>query len=144
MTTADRFLGTWELVPELCLYEGRRRPAEGRYVIAPAGEGALRLTVRWRMADEDAWQEATFGGPCDGSPQAVPAAGAPVPGAPDRFTLTRVDEGTLDSATSLGGAEIASARRVASADGELLAVVQEARMPAGTRVRNFQVYRRVR
>jgi hypothetical protein len=144
MPDRDRVLGTWELVPELCLYEGRRQPAEGRYVIAAAGEGALSLTVRWRMTDEDDWHEASFGGPCDGSSQAAPPLPAAVPGAPDRFTLTRVDAGTLDSATFVGGVEIASARRVASADAELLAVVQEARMPAGSRVRNFQVYRRVR
>lgn len=143
MTTPDRFLGTWDLVPELCLYEGRRKPAEGRYVIVPAGEGALLVSVRWRMADEDTWQQAGFAGPCDGSPQRVPPLDPPVPGAPDRFTITRVDAGTLDSATFVGASEIATARRVASADGELLAVVQEARMPAGSRVRNFQVYRRV-
>jgi hypothetical protein len=142
MTTTDRFLGTWVLVPELCLYEGRRWPAEGGMVIETAGEGRIAVTVRFRIVDEDAWQEASVAGPADGSAQTV-ALAAPVPGAPDRFTLTRVDEGTLDSATFVGDHEIAKVRRVASADGALLAVVNEARMATGSRVRNFQVYRRL-
>lgn len=54
-----------------------------------------------------------------------------------------MDGRTLDSAALRGGETIAYARRVASADGSLLAVVQEGARPQGGRFRNFQVYRRV-
>ncbi|MBW4462039.1 MAG: hypothetical protein KME47_17630 [Nodosilinea sp. WJT8-NPBG4] len=50
---------------------------------------------------------------------------------------------TLDSTALAGGVAIASARRVASKDGALLAVVQEQTDTTGGRTRNFQVYRRV-
>jgi hypothetical protein len=143
MPDLDRFLGTWELIPELSLYEGGKPPAEGRHVIEPAGEGAVHIRLRWRMPDAAEWQEVVFGGPTDGTPQLLPNRPA-LPGAPDRFTITRVDAGTLDSATALGAQEIASVHRVASKDGELLAVLQVFRAAAGSRVRNVQVYRRER
>ena len=50
---------------------------------------------------------------------------------PDSFTLTRVDASTLDSAALRNGAVVAYARRVVSADGSLLAVVQEGPHPEG-------------
>ena len=95
----DPFIGTWELVPELSLYE-------------------------------------------TGAPQPLPGAEGAPPGAPDALTLTRIDDRTLDSAALRGGEVIAWARRVASRDGALLAVVQEATGADGRRTRNFQVYRR--
>ncbi|MBD2113631.1 MULTISPECIES: hypothetical protein [Cyanophyceae] len=67
---------------------------------------------------------------------------APTDG-PDAHTLTRVDAHTLDSTALADGVAIASARRVASKDGSLLAVVQEQTDTTGRRTRNFQVYRRV-
>lgn len=138
---ADLYLGAWELIPELCLYEFGSAPTSGVYRISKEGR-QLRITIEWRMDEESDPQSTGFGGPTDGSPQPLPAA-APASG-PDSFTLTRVDERTLDSAALRGDEQVAYARRVASADGKLLAVMQEARDPDGVKYRNFQLYRRIR
>lgn len=47
-----------------------------------------------------------------------------------------------DSHVWLAGEAVRLARRVASADGSLLAVVQESRGAGTARARNFQLYRR--
>lgn len=138
---ADLYLGTWELVPELSLYELGPVPASGTYEITRAGEG-VQVRIRWTMQAGGPEQSTAFGGPADGVPQALPAAAAQG-GGPDAFSLTRVDGRTLDSAALRGGAVVAYARRVASVDGGLLATVQEGSRPDGSRFRNFQVYRRV-
>lgn len=140
MDATDLYLGTWRLVPELSLYEAGSPPASGTYVIAAAGAEA-RLEVHWRMAVGEPEQSTAFGGPVDGTPVALPVGAAGSAG-PDAFTLTRVDARTLDSAALRGGEVVAFARRVAAADGSLLAVVQEGPKPGGGRFRNFQVYRR--
>ena len=57
--------------------------------------------------------------------------------------MPRVDAWTLDSEALREGVVLAYGRRVADASGQLLAVMQEARLPDGGRLRNFQVYRRV-
>ena len=137
--TADLYLGDWELIPELCVYEFGSAPVTGAYLIAKQGR-KLRITIEWSMSAGTEAQSTGFEAPPDGSPQPVPAG---VTGSgPDTFTLTRVDERTLDSAAFRGEEQVAYARRVASVDGALLAVVQEARDPHGERYRNFQVYRR--
>jgi hypothetical protein len=138
MATSDLFLGTWQLVPELSLYAAGTPPESGLYVIAESEPGLLSVQISWRMPGDSAEKSMQFGGRSDGSPVALPAT----PGAPDAFTLTRVDSHTLDSAALRAGEVVSYARRVASADGTLLAVVQESGAAAESRVRNFQVYRR--
>jgi hypothetical protein len=137
MPDADLFLGTWELVPELSLYDWGPRPAWCTYAIRPDA-GGVRVEMRYAVEPGGPEQTVAFGGPADGSPQ--PLGGAA--GGPDAFSLTRVDARTLDSAALRAGETLAHARRVASADGRLLAVVQEGPRPDGGRFRNFQVYRR--
>lgn len=137
--SGDLFLGEWELIPELCLYEFGSAPVAGAYRIARDGK-AVRITIEWRMDEESEPQSTGFGGPTDGSTQALPAVATAT--GPDSFTLTRVDARTLDSAALRGEERVAYARRVASADGDLLAVMQEAMDPEGVKYRNFQVYRR--
>lgn len=134
------YLGSWALLPELSLYAAGVAPASGMYRILPGEHGALQLEVTWRMPGEERERTTTFGGRPDGNPIALPGGGAP---GPDAFTLTHVDAQTLESAALRAGEVVAWAKRVVSADGTLLAVVQEALTPAGERVRNFQVYRRV-
>jgi hypothetical protein len=142
MDETDAFLGSWELVPELSLYEVGPTPASGRYEIAAVGADELELSIGWTLEAGGPEHSTTFGGPPDG--RAVPLAGAAEAGpGPDAFTLTRVDRRTLDSAALRAGTVVAFARRVASHDGRLLAVVQEGQRPDGTRFRNFQVYRRL-
>jgi hypothetical protein len=141
MSEADGFLGSWELLPELSLYEVGVAPASGRYEIAPAGSAGVEVSIRWTMEAGGPEHATSFGGQPDG--QAIPLEAGAGGAGPDAFSLTRVDSRTLDSAALRQGAVVAFARRVASLDGQLLAVVQEGSRPDGTRFRNFQVYRRV-
>jgi hypothetical protein len=141
MSDSDLYLGTWVLVPELSIYEHGPLPASATYVIEPNGAG-VRVRLRWAMAPGGPEQSVVYGGPTDGSPQALPPAGDAPAGAPDALTLTRVDAHTLDSEALREGVVVAYGRRVADHTGQLLAVMQEARRPDGGRVRSFQVYRR--
>ncbi|HYD50975.1 MAG TPA: hypothetical protein VEA99_00055 [Gemmatimonadaceae bacterium] len=142
MSAADLFIGAWDLVPELSLYAAGSPPEAGRYVVSVTDDGRLELTARWRAVGATDWQSVTFGGAADGTRQALPASSDAPPGAPDAFALTRVDARTLDSSAWRGERLVAYARRVASEDGALLAVVQESVAPNDVRLRNFQVYRR--
>ena len=135
---SDLFLGKWELIPELSLYAMGAPPAAGLYVIERVPTG-IAVRVEWTMQPGDPTRSTAFGGPDDGSVQAMPT-GAP---GPDGFSLQRVDARTLDSSAFREGKVIAYARRVASHDGQLLSVVQESNTPDGKSIRNFQVYRRV-
>ena len=134
MSRGDRYLGAWDLVPELSLYEAGEPPTSGRYTIELREDGRLMLKVRWQQSTGDAPREIAFGGPADGSPQHR----SDMPS----FSLTRVDAHTLDSSALSDGRVVAYARRVASRDGALLSVVQEHVSADGKRTRNFQVYRR--
>lgn len=132
---ADRFLGSWRLIPELSLYQFGDSPRSGEYTLREEG-GVLHVTIAW--VDGKGEPGATqYGGPMDGSEIELEAEGSPV------LTLTRVDGQTLDSAVHSGGEQVAWARRVASADGALLAVVQTGKDPEGRPFRNFQVLRRI-
>jgi hypothetical protein len=133
-----RYLGEWELIPELSLYASGNPPALGRYIIAQVGEDQLALEVRWRMPGDTDDRSTRFGGAADGSRIALPPSDA----GPDAFSLTHVDDHTLDSAAFRAGIRLAYARRAVSANGALLAVVQEHLDAAGSPVRNFQLYRR--
>lgn len=134
------YVGHWELIPELSLYQAGTPPARGAYSIDRAEDGSLTLRVSWRASTDAEPQSVAFGGFPDGSPQPIAATHGAA--APDSFSLTHVDDFTLDSAAMAGSRVVAYARRVASADGTLLVAVQEMDSEAGSRVRNFQVYRR--
>lgn len=133
-----RYIGEWELIPELSLYASGVPPATGRYTIAHDNHGYLALEVRWRMPGDSEDRSTCFGGRNDGSRVTLP----PSDGGPDAFSLTHVDDRTLDSAAFRGTTRLAYARRVVSDDGTLLAVVQESIAPDSAPVRNFQLYRR--
>lgn len=133
-----RYLGTWLLIPELSVYATGTPPASGRYVIVRASDGQLELAVTWRMPGDTSDRFTRFGGRSDGSRTQLPATDS----GPDAFSLTHIDDCTLDSAAWRGENRVAYARRVTSGDGTLLAVVQEVTASDGATVRNFQVYRR--
>jgi hypothetical protein len=132
------YVGEWALISELSLYASGVPPVAGRYTITRVTAQELALEVVWRMPGDTADKSTRFGGIADGSRVALP----PSESGPDAFSLTHIDDATLDSAAYRGGTRVAYARRVVSADRTLLAVVQETLAPDGTTVRNFQVYRR--
>lgn len=137
----DRFVGTWILVPGLCLYESGPVPASGVYEIAER-DGTIEFSIRWTMEVGGQESSAMFAGPPDGTVQPfLRPEGAPA-GTPDGLRITRVDAATLDSEALVADLVVAHARRTASDDGALLAVMQESRPGGEPGPRNFQVYRR--
>jgi acetyl esterase/lipase len=125
--------GTWQLVPEVCIYQSGEAPRDGTYVIALQA-GRADFTIAWTTQAGEA-HHAAFGGWMDGSRQPV------AEGSPAEFSIESSGD-SLDSAVWLNGERIAFARRRVSADGALLSTVQEGIDSSGNAYRNFQVYRR--
>ena len=134
--SADKsfYLGTWILVPELCLYEEGSPPASGIYRISQVN-AEVRVSIAWE-AQDGSKHHIEFQAPGNGAKQPLS-----VPG-PSHLSITRVTPYILDSSAYSDGEEVAYARRRASEDGLLLSTVQVGRRPNGTSFRNFQVYRR--
>jgi hypothetical protein len=129
-----RYIGNWRLIPELCLYESGEIPRSGTYLIR-GREGVIDVNIAWTDASGDDLQ-ASYGGPADGSRQAIEAPGL------THHSLVHIDDGTLDSFAYDGDEVVMWARRRASTDGSLLSVVMMIRAALGEAARNFQVYRR--
>lgn len=136
----DLYLGQWQLVPELSLYQFGPLPAACTYLIQEDARG-IRVSMRWQLQSDGPESTMEFGGPADGSRHTLP--GDLDASATTTFSITRIDPHTLDSAAFRGDERFAYARRVASHDGSLLAIVQEGLLPDGGSFRNFQVYRRM-
>ncbi|MEM1302244.1 MAG: hypothetical protein AAGH17_06665 [Pseudomonadota bacterium] len=121
------------MLPELSFYEEGDAPKLGRYNIDVV-ENDVVFSVQW--TDDSGDHEISFGGPLDGQLY-------PTDLAPNSFTsFTQIDDSTLESAVVMNDVEVAYARRQASIDGDLLAVLQVNRKPDGSIVRITQVYRR--
>jgi hypothetical protein len=144
MKQNDTYIGTWTLVPELCIYEEGQPPLSGTYRISQA-DGDVRISIDWKAPDGSAHQ-IEFGAPNDGTRQPSGAPGVASRDAPavSHLSITRVSPSILDSSAFAGADEVAYARRSASQDGLLLSTVQVGRRADGTSFRNFQVYRRDR
>lgn len=130
----DLYIGTWRLVPELCLYQHGEHPASGIYEIGVKAD-EITVGISWRDAEGNT-HEITYGGIPDGRPRETDAPGA------THFSMTRVNSRVLDSAAFADGRQVAFARRAASSDGSLLATVQRGSTASGEMFSNFQVYRR--
>jgi len=128
------YLGTWILVPELCLYEDGNPPVSGIYRISQSDED-VRISIDWEAQDGSKHQ-IEFQAPDSGAKQPSSNPG------PSHLSITRVSPFILDSSAYAGDEEVAYARRCASEDGLLLSTVQVGRRANGTSFRNFQVYRR--
>lgn len=125
--------GSWQLIPELCIYQSGNVPASGLYAIEREGN-TVQFRIDWVDADGTA-HDAAFGGRADGSRQPV------AEGSPAEFAIERNGD-ALDSSVYLAGEQIAWARRQVSADGSLLSTVQRGMDAEGGTYLNFQVYRR--
>ena len=130
----DLFIGTWILDPEQNAYELGDPPQSGEYVIAAQGEG-YHITMAWTTTDGKALSTAYDGVP-DGVLHPADAPGV------DTMSMTRVDDLTLDSSAFVGEQRIAYARRVLSADYQMMTVTQSGVTPDGTSFSNLSVYHR--
>lgn len=129
----SKYLGTWQLIPELSIYQRGEPPGSGLYVISAEGDN-INFEISWTDLAEQS-HELAFGGPLDGNLHETDAHGV------THVMYEAVDERTLDSTAFADELIVLYARRVASEDGELLAVSQTQPGEQGT-VTNFQVYRR--
>ena len=130
----DLYLGSWELIPELCIYEEGQPPLSGRYEIQQS-DGQVQISIAWRAKD-GADHHTTFGSPNDGTRTPIEAPGV------THLSITRVSASVLDSGAFDHERIVSDARRCTSPDGQLLSTVQIGFRPDGTSFRNFQVYRR--
>ena len=140
----DAYIGTWTLVPELCIYEEGQPPLSGTYRISQS-EGEVSISIDWEASDGSA-HHIEFGAPSDGTRQPLSTpevASVDAPGI-SHLSITRVSPLILDSSAYAGADEVAYARRLASQDGLLLSTVQVGRRADGTSFRNFQVYRKAK
>lgn len=131
---AARYLGLWHLIPELSIYEQGEPPVSGTYHITES-DGVVAFSIDW-TAPGGTPNSMAFSGPLDGAKHP-----ADLPGL-SHVSYTHIDEWTLDSAAFADDRQMMHARRRASKDGTLLAVVQRIRIPDGAMISNMQVYRR--
>ena len=129
------FLGAWVLIPESCQYEQGSAPREGRYVISDV-EGSLHFQVAWTDADGGR-HEVTFAGKPDGAPVAF-AGGDLV----DAISISSASARRLDSAAYKDGEVLMLAERQLDEGGNAMRVVQQVRLPDGSRPTNISVYQK--
>ena len=133
--TFAAFLGTWQLIPESCVYEQGDPPRSGSYEIREEGE-TLVFSMRW----EDAMGQhhhLSF----SGRPDAV-AAPFDAGELADSLSVTAVSSRELNTSAYLRGKEIMVAQR--QLDDTLMAmrITQVVRLAGGTSLFNTSVYRR--
>lgn len=130
-----KYLGEWELVPELSIYQSGEPPLAGRYSLRLDGN-RIEIAVNWTDQEFNPF-EMHFGGPLDGERHDY--EGPEV----THVSYRQVDERTLDSTAFSNDRVLLYAKRVASEDGRLLAISQTMSVEEGEAT-NFQVYRRVK
>jgi hypothetical protein len=135
------FLGTWTLIPELCIYEAGSVPASCDYTISEDSNG-FHFQVRWQVEAAGVFLKTSFAGVPDGYPRPLLQESTAVPPALTTLALTCPKENTLASMLFDQGILISSARRTASYDGTLLTVIQEHFDKRGSATKNIQIYRR--
>jgi len=130
--STDAYLGKWELIPELCIYDRGEAPTRGLYTIAEAA-GVVSISISW-IDVEGEEHSISFSGASDGSPQSTSAPGL------THMTISRMSANTLDSAAFNGEDQTMYARRVAHDN--LLSTLQRITSENGT-FSIFQVYKRI-
>lgn len=129
------FLGTWVLIPESCNHEQGLPPRAGRYVISEA-EGRLTFTLDWVDAT-GASHQVTFSGIPDGEPARF--AGGELA---DALAVSAPSSRRLDSVAFRGGQALMFAERQLDDGGTMMRVVQQVRLPDGSRPTNVSLYRK--
>ena len=130
---SDNYLGKWNLIPELSIYQEGKPPLRGVYEIQNIA-GAIQITILWKDL-EGSDHDISYAGVPDGSQQETDAPGL------THMTMSRIDENTLDTAAYKGSDCLMYARRVVSEKHDLLTTMQTSYTGEGSQS-NFQVYKR--
>ncbi len=128
-----KYLGDWELIPELSHYQVNDPPIAGSYSIRHI-EDRVEFSIWWTDASNSPF-EIHFEGPLDNEKHASDAPGV------THVKYSPINEMTLDSTAYRDDEVLLYARRIASRDGRLLTVSQTMPTQEGQGT-NFQVYRR--
>lgn len=130
------FLGTWILIPESCVYEQGAPPQQGRYTIAEEAH-ELVFAIAWTDAAGKS-HEVSFRGVPDGKPVAF--AGGPLA---DALSIEAPSPTRLLSSAFKAGELLMAAERQLDDTKTAMRVVQQVRLPDGTRPTNVSMYRKV-
>lgn len=136
---ADLFLGRWQLVPELSIFQRGEPPESGITVIQLQGQ-MCHVAMAWRAVGAEGDQHVGFAAPLTGEIQRNPSAPR---GVPNGFSLTRVNNRTLDSSAYIDGLEVMYSRRATTTDGTLMATTHHQFLPNTPATTNYQLYRRI-
>ena len=128
-----KFLGEWELIPELCIYQAGHPPISGRYLIR-SDSNQVHISIWWTDHANES-HELSFGGILDGQRHAFEAPGV------SHVMYEQLGPLHFDSTAYDGDEVVLYAKRVTSEAGDLLAVTQTQQSEQG-QTTNFQVYRR--
>ncbi|MBM3784526.1 MAG: hypothetical protein FJW30_09220 [Acidobacteria bacterium] len=131
---ADPFIGTWELDPAALNYASGQPGKRATYIIEALPAGGLRFILNGEDA-EGRPVKFQYGGPLDGSSQALPGGVA--------LILRRVDARSIESILQRDGKVLDRWMREFSADGQSIKMTQFVKDADGRDARNLSVYRRV-
>lgn len=135
MEKARGFFGIWHFDLAESDYQFGTPPRSGSYTIEPAA-GALSVTMEWETQDGRAFRQ-TYSGLLDG--QSYPIEDTPGVHA---FSMTLIDERTLETAASKDGHVINLARRILSEDGQVMLITITGITPGNTPYTNTSIYRK--
>ncbi len=127
-----KYFGTWELIPELCIYSKGKVPESASYQIEDQG-ARIAFTVAWRADGQN------------GEVRFAPLADGTIEDAEDDMAAHRiiiVSDYQLDGEAFVGERRIATASRRVSHDGDLLSVLQVNEFVEGEVDTVFQLYKR--
>lgn len=135
MASDDKFLGTWELIPEMSQYELGQPPRSGIYKVSASGSG-YAIEVDWTTPEGALAHLAYHAIPDD---QVYPQADNAFA---DATSMTHVGERRLDSSAFKAGRLTLHVSRILSENGLTMHVCQTNHTPDGAELRNRSVYRK--
>lgn len=127
-----KYFGTWDLIPELCIYSKGEAPEAATYDIVEDGKRIV-FTISWQANGRS--EEVSFAPLADGTIE-EPEVNMPA------NRIMQISDYQLDGEAFVGDRRIASVTRRVSVDGQLLSVLQTNEFVEGDIDRIFQVYRR--
>ncbi len=128
------FIGTWFLIPSSSVYEQGKPPSQGKYVIAEREDGHLVFEIDWTDA-EGTQHHVAFSGLPNGKRGNFEGGDLA-----DAFSISAPSARRLDTIAYKNGDALMFAERQLDESGAAMRVVQQVRLPDGTRPTNISVY----